>query len=232
MNVLPASGLFDIESLITDAGVWGLVLVCAIVFIETGLLVGFWLPGDTLLVITGVLTFTGVIPFPIWFVVLCIFISAVLGDQLGYYIGRKSGPAIFEKRSSGFFSKKSVARTQHFFDKYGGWAVTIARFIGVVRTIAPVAAGVGKMPYRKFVFFNILGAFLWGVGLTFLGWGVAHIPGVADLVTQYIDIVLIGVISIALIGIAYHLISERIKMRAERRREEAGLPALETSNEH
>ena len=231
MNVLPASGLFDVESAITNAGVWGLVLVCAIVFVETGLLIGFLLPGDTLLIITGVLTYTGVIPFPIWFVVICIFISAVLGDQLGYYIGHKSGPAIFEKRSSGFFSKKSVARTQHFFDKYGGWAVTIARFIGVVRTIAPVAAGVGKMPYRKFVFFNVLGAFLWGVGLTMLGWGVAHIPGVAELVTQYIDIVLISVISIALLGIAYHLISERLKMRSEKRREEAGLPALETSDE-
>lgn len=227
--MLPTSiGLFDVEALITNAGTWGLVLVCAIVFVETGLLVGFLLPGDTLLVITGVLTFTGVIPFPIWFVVLCIFISAVAGDQLGYYIGKKSGPAIFERKSNGFFSKKSVARTQHFFDRFGGWAVTIARFIGVVRTIAPVAAGVGKMPYRKFLFFNILGAFLWGVGLTLLGWGVAHIPGVAEIVTEYIELVLIGVISIAVIGIAYHLISERIKMRREDRAAEAA--AAETAN--
>ncbi|MDH6180464.1 membrane-associated protein [Microbacteriaceae bacterium SG_E_30_P1] len=218
-------GFFDIESLITDAGVWGLLVVCAIVFVETGLLIGFLLPGDTLLVITGVLTFTGVIPFPIWLVVLAIFVSAVAGDQLGYFIGHKSGPAIFERKSNGFFSKKSVARTQHFFDKYGGWAVTIARFIGVVRTIAPVAAGVGKMHYRRFLLFNVIGALAWGVGLTLLGWGVAHIPGVAEIVTEYIELVLLGVITIAIIGIVYHVVSERIKMRSEERAEAASAAA-------
>ncbi len=208
-------GLFDVEAWITGAGQWGLVLVCAIVFIETGLLIGFLLPGDTLLVITGILTFTGVIPQPIWLVVLSIFIAAVLGDQLGYYIGYRAGPPIFERRSSGFFSKKSVARTEAFFARYGGWAVTIARFIGVVRTIAPVAAGVGKMPYRTFLFFNILGALLWGVGLTLLGWGAAHIPGVADLVTDYIEVVFLVVIGLGVVGIGWHLGREQWEKRKE-----------------
>lgn len=220
-------GLFDVEAWITAAGAWGLVLVCAIVFVETGLLIGFLLPGDTLLLITGILTFTGVIPQPIWLVVLCIFIAAVLGDQLGYYIGYKAGPPIFERKSAGFFSKKSVARTEYFFARYGGWAVTIARFIGVVRTIAPVAAGVGKMPYKKFLFFNILGAFLWGVGLTFIGWWAAHIPGVAEIVTEYIEIVFLSVIGMAVIGIGWHLGREQWEKRKEAKAAAAGEPVPE-----
>lgn len=220
-------GLFDIEGLITGAGAWGLAVVCAIVFVETGLLIGFLLPGDTLLVITGILTFTGVIPQPIWLVVLCIFIAAVLGDQLGYYIGYKAGPPIFERKSAGFFSKKSVARTEAFFARYGGWAVTIARFIGVVRTIAPVAAGVGRMPYRRFLFFNVLGALLWGVGLTLVGWGAAHIPGVADLVTEYIEVVFLVVIGMAVIGIGWHLGHEQWEKRKEAKAAAAGEPTPE-----
>ena len=220
-------GLFDVEGLIVGAGQWGLVLVCVIVFVETGLLIGFLLPGDTLLLITGVLTFTGVIPQPIWLVVLCIFIAAVLGDQLGYYIGYKAGPPIFERKSAGFFSKKSVARTEYFFARYGGWAVTIARFIGVVRTIAPVAAGVGKMPYKKFLFFNMLGALLWGVGLPLIGWWASHIPGVAEVVTEYIEVVFMVVIGMALAGIAWHLGHEQWEKRKERRAAEAGEPVPE-----
>ena len=217
-------GLFDVEGIITGAGPWALLVVCAIVFVETGLLVGFLLPGDTLLVITGVLTYTGVIPQPIWVVSLSIMLATMGGDNLGYWIGRKAGPAIFEKKSAGFFSKRSVARTEAFFAKYGGFAVTIARFIGVVRTIAPVAAGVGRMPYRTFVTFDTIGAFLWAVGLTVLGWGVAHIPGVSEVVTEYIEIVLLVVIGMALAGIGYHALKERHERKQEEEAERAGTP--------
>lgn len=217
-------GLFDVEGIITGAGPWALIVVCAIVFVETGLLVGFLLPGDTLLVITGVLTYTGVIPQPIWVVALAIMVATMGGDNLGYWIGRRAGPAIFEKKSAGFFSKRSVARTETFFAKYGGLAITIARFIGVVRTIAPVAAGVGRMNYRTFVLFDTIGAFLWAVGLTALGWGVAHIPGVAGVVTEYIDVVLLVVIGMALSGIGYHALHERWERRKEEALERAGTP--------
>jgi membrane-associated protein len=215
-------GLFDVEGIITGAGPSALIVVCLIVFVETGLLIGFLLPGDSLLVLTGVLTFTGVIPQPIWVVAGSIMIATILGDNLGYYIGRRVGPAIFERKSAGFFSKRSVARTEAFFAKYGGFAVTIARFIGVVRTIAPVAAGVGRMRYRTFLIFDTLGAFLWAVGLTFLGWGVAHIPGVADAVTAYIDIVLIGVVVLALGGIGFHALHERREKDREDELERSG----------
>jgi membrane protein YqaA with SNARE-associated domain len=137
--LLISTGLLDPQSLITGAGAWALAIVCAAVFAETGLLVGFFLPGDTLLFFTGVLTLSGAIREPLWLVILLVGLSAALGDQLGYTIGRRTGPAVFERRESGVFSRKSVTRTQTFFDRFGPAAVTIARFVPVVRTFAPVA---------------------------------------------------------------------------------------------
>jgi membrane-associated protein len=214
---LPANALFDVEGLITGAGGWALVLVCAIVFVETGLLVGFLLPGDTLLIITGVLSYSGVIHQPVWLCMLAIWACAVAGDQLGYLIGHKVGPPIFQRRSSGLFSHKTIERTNGFFVRYGPWAVIVARFIGIVRTFMPVAAGVGRMPYHRFLRYDILGGLLWGAGLTFLGWAVAHIPGVADVVTEYIDLVLVGVVVIAASFIVFHAIQSRREVQAERR---------------
>jgi membrane-associated protein len=173
-----AAALIDSESLITAAGTWGLALVCAIVFVETGLLVGFLLPGDTLLLVTGVLVFSGVIQQPIWLVCLCIFVSAFLGDQVGYLIGYRGGPTVFERREKGLISRATVAQTERFFERWGGWAVTFARFIAFVRTFSPVAAGIGKMRYRTFVLFSVLGSLAWGAGLTLAGWGFAHLPGI------------------------------------------------------
>ncbi|WP_234946153.1 DedA family protein [Agrococcus sp. Marseille-P2731] len=215
MHPLPSEFLIDIEGLITGAGAWALVVVCAIVFIETGLLVGFLLPGDTLLVIAGVLSFTGVIHQPIWLVMLCIAVCAIAGDQLGYYIGKKAGPPIFQRRSSGLFSHRTIERTNRFFVRYGAAAVIIARFIGIVRTFMPVAAGVGRMPWPLFFRLDIIGGVLWGAGLPLLGWGVAHIPGVAEVVTEYIDLVLIGVVVIAVIFIVVHAIQSRREVERE-----------------
>ena len=217
MHALPAEFLIDIEGLIAGAGVWALLLVCAIVFVETGLLVGFLLPGDTLLVIAGVLSFTGVIPQPIWLVCLCIAICAVAGDQLGYFIGHKAGPPIFQRKSSGLFSHRTIERTNRFFLRYGAAAVIIARFIGIVRTFMPVAAGVGRMPWPLFLRLDIVGGLLWGAGLPLVGWGVAHIPGVADIVTEYIDLVLLGVVAIAIVAIIWHAIQSRREVERELR---------------
>lgn len=207
--------LVDIEGLLVGAGAWALLLVCAIVFVETGLLVGFLLPGDTLLVVAGVLSYTGAIHQPIWLVCLCIWVCAVAGDQLGYFIGHKAGPPIFQRRSSGLFSHRTIERTNRFFVRYGAAAVIIARFIGIVRTFMPVAAGVGRMPWPLFLRLDIVGGLLWGAGLPLLGWGVAHIPGVADFVTQYIDVVLIGVVLIAVGVIVWHAIQSRREVERE-----------------
>ncbi|TFD86579.1 DedA family protein [Cryobacterium serini] len=209
VTALPTSGFLDPQSVIAGAGVWGLVVVCAIVFVETGLLVGFFLPGDTLLFFTGVLTLSGVISQPLWVVVPAIAISAALGDQLGYTIGRTTGRRIFDRRDSGLFSRTSVTRTQGFFDRFGPAAVTIARFVPVVRTFAPVAAGVGKMPRRVFTMFNIVGAALWTTGVVLLGFGLAHISGVADFAAGYIDLVLIGIVVLSVVPVVIRAVITR-----------------------
>ncbi|MFF1875506.1 DedA family protein [Kitasatospora herbaricolor] len=188
------AGLLDPQALIDGAGPWALLGVCAIVFAESGLLIGFFLPGDTLLFFTGVLALSGHIPQPLWLIILCVSVAAILGDQVGFLIGRKSGPAIFERRESGLFSRASVERTQHFFDRFGPAAVTVARFVPVVRTFAPVAAGVGRMRRSTFTAYNIVGAAVWSAAVILIGYGLGHIPGVADFVATYLDLILIGVV--------------------------------------
>ncbi|WP_435080520.1 DedA family protein [Clavibacter michiganensis] len=194
--------MIDPQALLDGAGPWAVALVCLIAFVETGLLIGFFLPGDTLLFFVGVFVATGVIALPVPVVILLVAAAAFLGDQLGFVIGRSTGPRIFERKDSGLFSRASVARTQGFFDRFGGWAVTIARFVPVVRTFAPVAAGVGKMRYAHFVGFNALGAAVWSTAIILLGLFLGRIPGVADFVGKYIDIVLIGIVVISVGGIA------------------------------
>ncbi|CAN5140100.1 VTT domain-containing protein [soil metagenome] len=208
-NAIAGINPINPESIISGAGPWALVVVCAIVFAETGLLIGFVLPGDTLLFFTGLLTYTGVMPAPLWLVLVAISVSAVLGDQLGYYIGYRTGPRIFERKDSGLFSTKNVVRTQLFFDKYGAVAVIFARFVAVVRTFAPVAAGVGKMHYLKFLSYNAIGGVVWTLLVVLLGYFLGHIPGVSDVVMQYIDVVVIGILVIALGTVVVQLLRSR-----------------------
>lgn len=205
--------LFGVEAAIQGAGVWGLLIVCAIVFAETGLLIGFFLPGDTLLFFTGLLTYTGAIPVPIALVVAAVAFSAFAGDQLGFVIGRRAGPSVFERRDSGFFSRKNVDRTQRFFDRFGGWAVTIARFVAVVRTFAPVAAGVGKMKYSHFIGFNALGAALWSTLVIGVGYALGSIPEVAAIVERYMEWVLIGLVVVTVGSAVIAYLRQRSRAR-------------------
>jgi membrane-associated protein len=201
--------------LIENAGPWALLVVCAIIFAETGLLIGFIFPGDTLLLITGLLTFRHVIHMDIWWVALAVGFAAFLGGESGYFIGRKSGPAIFERKETGIISLASVKRTNAFFAKYGGAAVILARFVPVVRTFAPVAAGVGKMQSRKYSLYNAIGAFLWGGGVVVVGFLLGNIRPVADFVIRYIDMILVGVVLVTLIPAIYHYVSTRIRAGRE-----------------
>lgn len=203
------TGLLDPQSLIDGSGGWALLVICAIIFCETGLLIGFFLPGDTLLFFTGVLTFTGHITQPLWLTVLAIIVAAIIGDQLGFTIGRQTGPAVFERREAGLISKASVVRTQHFFDRFGPAAVTVARFVPVVRTIAPVAAGVGHMRRRIFTLFNVVGAVAWTTAVVLLGYWLGHIPGVADFVAKYLDYILIGIVVISIVPLLIRLLASR-----------------------
>jgi membrane-associated protein len=174
-------------------------------------------------VITGLLTFTGTmtdqpagIQIPIILVCLSIGFAAFVGGEVGYLIGRKLGPRVFEQKESGFFSKANVVRTNAFFERFGGLAVIVARFVPVVRTFAPVAAGVGHMNPRKYSLYNLIGALIWGAGLTFGGFLLGYIPPVADFVTKYIDLILLGAISIAVVPTVYHYIKATLRARKNR----------------
>jgi membrane-associated protein len=206
----------DPETLISGFGAFALLGVCFVVFAETGLLVGFLLPGDTLLVITGLLTFTGVIGIDIWWVALAIGFAAFLGGEVGYLIGHKAGPKVFERKETGLFSVENVQRTNAFFERFGGLAVILARFVPVVRTFAPVAAGVGHMNYRKYSFYNLVGALIWGAGLTTGGYILGYIPPLADFVTNYIDIILLAAVVISVVPTAFHYFRSSSKARKNR----------------
>lgn len=215
----------DPNVIIHGAGPWALAVVLFIIFAETGLLIGFLLPGDTLLIISGLLTNTNrVFGLDIWAVGLLIALAAFLGGEVGYLIGHKGGPAVFERKESGLFSRKNVERTNHFFERFGGLTVIIARFVPVVRTFAPVAAGVGHMPWRKYSLYNLIGALIWGFGLTYIGYLIANIPWVANLVTKYIDVILLGVVVLTLAVTAWHYLNERRKAKKETA---AGTPVVE-----
>jgi membrane-associated protein len=208
------------EALISSFGIYALIGVCAIVFIETGLLIGFFLPGDSLLFVTGLMISTGdvvfpvgdeMVPVPIWIACAAISASAWLGDQTGYWIGRKAGPAIFNKTESKFFSQKNVSRTNSFFEKYGAKAIILAHFVPVMRTFVPVAAGIGQMNYRRFLKYNIYGVLGWGTMVTLLGYYLGKIPFVA----AHVEYFTIGFIVISTIPIVLEIVKTRREHKAE-----------------
>lgn len=204
----------DPQLIISSAGPWALLVVCFIVFAETGLLVGFLLPGDTLLIIAGLLTHTNdVFGLNIWAVSLLIALAAFVGGEVGYLIGHKGGPAVFERKESGLFSRKNVERTNAFFERFGGLTVILARFVPIVRTFAPVAAGVGHMPWRRYSLYNFIGAMIWGFGLTMVGYLIAYIPWIRDLVTEYIDVILLIAVGGTALVTLWHYLVERHKAK-------------------
>jgi membrane-associated protein len=180
-----------INAFVTRLGPWALVGVCAVVFAETGLMVGFFLPGDSLLFTLGVFLGMGKVGTPVWVACLAIACSAVVGDQTGYWIGRLLGPKVFNKSDSRFFKRAHVDRTYAFFERYGGRTIVIAQYVPIVRTFTPVVAGVGRMNYRHFVAFNLVAAFTWGVFIPLLGfWLGTSFP----FVEQNIDLIIVAIV--------------------------------------
>jgi len=147
--------------------------IAVIVFLESGVLLGIFFPGDSLLFAAGLLSGAGFLSFPP--LVVIVVVAAIAGDQVGYWFGTKAGPALFKREDSRFFKQEYLKRTELFYQKYGGRAVILARFVPIVRTIAPILAGVGSMQYRTFLTYNILGGLLWGVGMTSLGFTLGSI---------------------------------------------------------
>lgn len=157
--------LFDLEALIRNVGYIG---IAAIVFAESGLFFGFFLPGDSLLFAAGFLASQGYLD--IWILIPLIVIAAILGDSVGYWFGKKVGPMIFRKKDSFWFSQERVLDAQKFFDKHGGISLILARFFPFLRTFTPIIAGTAEMSYGKFLTYNIIGAIIWGVGVPLLGY--------------------------------------------------------------
>jgi membrane-associated protein len=211
-TILAAGGFLDPQNLISRGG---LLLVFAIVFAESGLLIGFFLPGDSLLFTAGMVAagvFAEQLPnvhFNIWVLLIGTFVCAVAGDQVGYLFGNKVGPAIFNKPDSRLFKRDHIDKAQAFFDKHGPKAIVLARFVPVVRTFCPIVAGVGKMHYSTFVRYNVLGGFLWGMGITLLGYYFGQIDVVAD---NY-EIAILAIIAISVVPIAIELIRSRRRSR-------------------
>ncbi len=192
--------MFDTQALIASGGI---LIVAAIVFAESGLLIGFFLPGDTLLFSAGLLAAQDVVSLP-WLLLFTI-LAAIIGDNVGYSIGRRTGHRIFKKEDGILFHKAHLVRAEKFYHQHGGKTVTLARFVPVVRTFAPLVAGIGKMPRQRFMFYNIIGAFLWGGGVTLLGyWLGSKIPGL----DHYIEYILIGVIVVSLSLSFLHVLRE------------------------
>jgi len=190
-------------------GPWAVVGVMFVIFAETGLLVGFFLPGDSLLFTLGMFVGTGVVGVPIWLAAPAVWLAAIAGNQTGYLIGSKAGPAVFNKPDSRFFKQEYVERTSAFFAKHGGKAVTLAQFVPIVRTFTPVMAGVGKMHYRHFFGFNLLGATLWAFGITWLGWFLGSITWIQE----NIDFMILAIVFVSITPMIIHAVQERRSSR-------------------
>ena len=196
----------SLEELIATVGVIG---VAAIIFAESGLLIGFFLPGDTLLFTMGLLAHEGTISTDVHTLVFVLFIAAALGDNVGYMFGKRVGPRIFRKRDSLLFHQDNLQRAEAFYEKYGPMTIIIARFVPIVRTFAPIVAGVGKMKYRKFLTFNIIGAFLWTAGITYVGYfGGAFLEDRGIEIDHLILPIIAFAMAVTLISPLYHILRE------------------------
>jgi membrane protein DedA with SNARE-associated domain len=187
-----------------------LLVAMGIVFAETGLLVGFFLPGDSLLFTLGVLAAGGLLHLPLWVVALGVGVAAVVGDQVGYLLGRRFGPHIFSRPRSRWFSRSHAERAQAFFDRHGPKAVVLARFLPVVRTFTPVVAGVARMPRSRFTAYNVVGALAWTLGLLAVGFYLGGIP----LIAAHIELFAVGMVALSLVPALVGVLRHRATRRA------------------
>ena len=188
----------DIKMLIEVIGVWGVYLI---VFAESGLLIGFFLPGDSLLFTAGFLSSPSQHFFDVWALVLGAWVAAVLGDNVGYEFGKRVGRQLFQKEKSFLFNPENLIKAQNFYEKHGGKAITYARFIPVVRTFVPIVAGIGNMDHKTFTVYNFLGGTAWVWSIVFAGYFLGNIPGVEKFITP----IILAIIVISLIPPVMHV---------------------------
>jgi membrane-associated protein len=201
----------DLHPLVNRGAPVFLLVIMAVVFAESGLLVGFFLPGDSLLFSAGLVVATNGGKPNIALLLLCCFVAAALGDQVGYIFGARIGPALFDRPDSRLFKQENVTRSHAFFERHGPKALILARFVPVVRTFTPILAGVGQMRYRTFVTFNLIGAAAWSALATLLGYTLGStVPSVE----KYLTPVLVVVVALSLLPIGIELL--RARKQAER----------------
>lgn len=218
-TILSLLDSLDPEKLLRSGGY---LLLFGIVFAESGLLIGFFLPGDSLLFVAGMAaagtleaaTGSSAIHLNIVVVLIGVFVAAVIGDQVGYAFGRKAGPALFNRPTSRFFKHEHVETAEEFFEHHGPKAIVMARFVPIVRTFTPIVAGASNMQYRTFIRFNLVGALIWGVGVTSLGYFLGNVQVVHD----NLEISLLLVVAVSFIPV----VVEIYKARQVKAREQAG----------
>ena len=190
-------------------GIWVYVLLFAIIFVETGLVIFPILPGDSLLFAIGALCANGTLELGI--VIPALFVAAVVGDAVNYSVGRTIGPKVFTSQTSKLLNRQHLLRTQAFYEKYGGKTIIIARFVPIVRTFAPFVAGIGKMQYRRFLSFNVVGAAAWVIIAT----GAGYVLGNIEFVHKHFEIVVLGVVAISILPAVIEYLKERGKPKIE-----------------
>lgn len=198
------SNILDPTQLIQTGGI---ALVGILIFAESGLLIGFFLPGDTLLLSAGFFAGSGKLNLVLLLIV--VYIAAVLGDNVGYSIGKRTGHRIFKSDSSVLFHKDYLTRAEQFYERHGGKTVVLARFIPIVRTFAPMAAGMAKMERKQFVVYNCIGAGLWGVGVTMIGYALARILGEYVDLEKYLLAAVVFAVAISFGGSLFHLLKDK-----------------------
>ena len=191
-------------------------IAMAIIFAECGLLIGFFLPGDSLLFMVGLFVASGVIDMPIALSCLLLTIAAVVGNLTGYWIGYRAGPSLFSRPDSRFFRQEYVDKTHQFFDKYGPRAIVLARFVPIVRTFITAMAGIGRMNLRTYAIYSTIGGVLWATGVTLMGYYLGNIP----FVKENIELMLIGIVALSIIPIG-------IETFRHKRRSSGDVPSAE-----
>lgn len=211
VSTLGAIPGLDLVDLIIGLGIFAIIFV---IFAESGLLIGFFLPGDSLLFTAGALYATGIlpgnVPINIHVFVLLLFVAAVLGDTVGYWFGRKAGPRIFRKPDAKVFKQAHIQNAQKFYEKHGGKTIIMARFVPIIRTFAPIVAGAGKMDYTRFLSFNLIGGFLWTFGITYLGYfaGKGLIAAGIDIDTVILPIIFL-IVFISILPPTIHILKDK-----------------------
>lgn len=192
-----------LENIINFFGPFSYVFLFLIIFAETGLVVVPFLPGDSLLFVVGTLSGSGFLN--IWIVYFSLLAAAIIGDTVNYWVGHHIGPRVFSRENSKFFNKAYIEKTREFYEKHGGKTIILARFLPIIRTFAPFVAGVGKMHYRTFLFYNVIGAFAWITSLTFAG----YFFGGLAIVKENFEYAVIGIVLVSLLPMVFEYIKHK-----------------------